>query len=73
MPHILYDGIVDKAHLDDAGERKEAYGICIRNNTNGSFANLDAENNFKNISYDLTPFDCTRKGLVPAELTTDKK
>jgi hypothetical protein len=32
--------------------------ICIRNNKNQSFANLDAEHDFKNISKDATKHDC---------------
>ena len=73
VPNILFDGIVDKKHLDESGNRKENFKICIRNNTNGTFANLDADNDFKNISHDLTPFDCTQKSLVPAELQVIKK
>ena len=32
--------------------------ICIQNNKNASFVNLDAENNFKNMSLDLSVHDC---------------
>lgn len=49
VPHIVYDGIVDA---------KNPGQICIRNNQNQSFANIDAGNNFKNISRDVKKYDC---------------
>lgn len=60
-PHILYDGIQNPDWLDAQGVLKPAYAICIRNNENGSFANLhrDKRGWFKRkISRDLNPFDC---------------
>jgi parallel beta-helix repeat protein len=49
VPHIIYDGIVDA---------KNPGQICIRNNQNQSFANIDAEHNFKNISRDISKHEC---------------
>ena len=51
-PNIVFDGIVNP----------NASGIkvlCIRDNTNQTFAALDAENGFRNISRDISPYDCT--------------
>lgn len=59
VPHIVYDGIVDKGNPAD---------ICIRQNQNQSFANIDAENGFKNISHDPTPYDCTLNPILPVDL-----
>jgi hypothetical protein len=61
VPHIIYDGIEDK-------ETKERQ-ICIRNNTNGSIANIDAENKFRNISRNAKPFVCEQPRLPQVELT----
>lgn len=61
VPHILYDGIVD----DNNPNRN----ICIRDNVNASFVNLDAENKFKNKSWDLTPHDCTQQPISPVTWT----
>jgi parallel beta-helix repeat protein len=58
VPHILYDGIIDPKTKDENGNLKAAYRICIKNNKNESFANLDAENGFKNLSDDLSGFRC---------------
>lgn len=58
VPDILYDGIIDPKTLDEKGSVKEEYRICITDNKGASFANLDAENNFKNIARDLAPYDC---------------
>lgn len=59
VPHIQYDGIVDK---------EQPAHICIRNNSNQSFANLDAENGFKNISRDASKHDCSLPPVPNVEL-----
>lgn len=59
VPHIQYDGIVDT---------KNPAELCIRNNSNQSFANLDAENGFKNISRDASKHDCTLQPIPKVEL-----
>ena len=69
VPHILYDGILDPETLDEAGNLLPEYRICISNNKNQSFVNIDAENDFKNISQELGAFDCQREPLAPAELS----
>jgi len=50
VPHIIYDGIVDDKVKDLA--------ICVRNNENQSMANIKAANKFKNISRDMSAYDC---------------
>jgi parallel beta-helix repeat protein len=59
VPHILFDGIVDD---------KNPAKICLQNNTNQSFANIDAGNKFKNISRDGSKHQCSLPFLPPAEL-----
>ncbi|RMG70191.1 MAG: hypothetical protein D6722_09015 [Bacteroidetes bacterium] len=63
VPHILYDGILDPERIGADGQLPESDRICIRNNGAATFANLDAEHDFKNISRDLAPYDCTRTSL----------
>ncbi|WP_428654691.1 parallel beta-helix domain-containing protein [Runella sp.] len=65
VPHIIYDGIVDSKTLEN-GQVKPESRICVRNNQNGSFVNLDAANNFKNVSRDASAFDCTHSALKQA-------
>jgi parallel beta-helix repeat protein len=60
VPHILYDGIIDFSLKENSGTVKESNKICIRNNKNQSVVNMDAGNGFKNISKDLSPFDCEK-------------
>lgn len=50
VPHILWDGIVDDKNPNPV--------ICIKNNKNESFANMDVEHNFKNISHDTSKVVC---------------
>lgn len=51
VPHILYDGIIDPKAKDESR-------ICIKSNKNESFANLDAGNNFKNVSKQIATYKC---------------
>lgn len=57
VPHIVYDGIVDKSKPGK---------LCIQNNKEETFANIDAENNFKNISRDVSAHRCSLPALEPA-------
>ena len=58
VPHIVYDGILNPMLVDKNGSLTKESAICIRNNKNQTFANIDAEHDFKNISRDLTQYDC---------------
>lgn len=61
VPHILYDGIQNPEWVDSNGQLKAAYRICVRQNENGTFANLRADKLglFKGkISKNLGPYDC---------------
>lgn len=72
VPHILYDGILDPERTGSEGYMQEADRICIRDNGEATFANLDAQHNFKQISRDLTLYDCTRTSLKAPGLTGSK-
>lgn len=61
VPHILYDGIQNPDWLDADGKLKPGYEICIRDNENGTFANIRADKLglFKGkISRNIKPYDC---------------
>lgn len=72
VPHIVYDGIIDKKSLDANGQVKPENKICIRNNKNQSVANMDAENDFKNVSRDPAQFDCSLEKIKPVKDFTAK-
>jgi parallel beta-helix repeat protein len=55
VPHILYDGIVD--------DQKKNRNICLKNNQNATFVNIDAGNGFKNKSFDMSPHLCEQLPL----------
>ncbi len=63
VPHILYDGIQNPDYLNPDGSVKPERRICIRNNENGTFANLKADKKFKGISRDPAPYDCSFESL----------
>ena len=68
VPHIIYDGIVNEEHLDASGNRRAGYEICIRENENGTFGNLDAANGFEGLNRDVMPFRCERPALPASDL-----
>ncbi len=70
VPHIIYDGIVDDKLIDKQGNIPDSARICIKNNKNQSFANIDAKNDFQNISRDVSRYDCELTPIAPATLNT---
>ncbi|MEM7658839.1 MAG: parallel beta-helix domain-containing protein [Bacteroidota bacterium] len=72
VPDIMYDGIIDPDRKGANGLLTDEYAICIRNNGDAKFAFLDAENNFDEISFDLTPYDCERQPLDAPGLSKAK-
>ncbi len=57
VPDIVYDGIVDeKIAVNNKYPGEKA--ICVRNNKGATWANLDAANDFKNISRDIQTVAC---------------
>ena len=67
IPDIIYDGIIDSTLLDN-GLLSDEYRICIEKNSNATFVNLDASNNFKNMSQDLSTHNCSHEKIKPVEL-----
>ena len=61
VPHILYDGIIDKNRAEASANTTNPMNICIYTNHHESFANIDAWNDFKNISRELGPYQCVNK------------
>lgn len=59
VPHILYDGIADA---------NKPITLCIRNNREESFANIHAGNNFRAISRNAAPHNCSLPSLAPVVL-----
>jgi parallel beta-helix repeat protein len=62
VPHILYDGIVDDANKIRA--------ICLKNNQNATFVNIDAGNGFKHKSFDMSPYNCEQSPIPEVTITS---
>ena len=60
IPDIIYDGIIDSSLVKN-NQIIDDYRICIQNNENADFVNLDFANNFKNLSQDLSFYNCEHK------------
>jgi parallel beta-helix repeat protein len=63
VPDIVYDGILDGKLVSENGQYPASSRICIRNNKGSTYANIDAANNFKNISRDISQVDCSHAAL----------
>jgi hypothetical protein len=72
VPDIVYDGIVDEDKLGENQRLMPAFQICINNNKNATFANLDAENNFENLSRDVSMHNCALNNLNKVILGSNK-
>lgn len=66
VPDIIYDGTIDPDVLDANGNVLEEKRICIRNNGNATFANVDFPNQFQNIDEDITKYDCSHPAIEKA-------
>jgi parallel beta-helix repeat protein len=62
LPDILYDGVFNPAKLVEK-KVPDDLRVCIQHNGDAKFVNFDAGNNFKHISKDAAPHDCS----LPAE------
>lgn len=63
VPHIIYDGIEDAKNPNR--------NICIRNNKNESFVNIDAANGFKNKSKDMAAHACEQQPIPSVTLSSN--
>ena len=76
-PDIIYDGMPDPAYINDEGIILPESNLCIQNNSEARFTNMDIENNFEkwyspflsDFSEDLTPFHC---GITHHPVSTSK-
>jgi hypothetical protein len=69
FPDILYDGIVDGKKLTPQGTLPDELRLCIRNNGDADFANVDLEHKSENIRRELAPHDCAHPSYEPVKLT----
>ncbi len=67
-PDVIYDGIPNEKHLDDKGNLKEAYQICVKDNGAATFVNFNAAKGIKNMNQDVSSFDCVCEKLKAVEL-----
>lgn len=67
FPDILYDGIVDKKKAVN-GSLPDNMKICLNNNGDIDFANIDAEHTFKDIDRDIKKYSCTHQRLEPVSI-----
>ncbi len=56
VPHVLWDGITD--------EKATGPVVCMHDNQENTFANMDIGNNFRDVSRDVTAVTCTLPGVV---------
>lgn len=70
LPDILWDGVVDAEKMVD-GQLRDELKLCIDNGDAG-IINVDAANDFKNISTDMAAHKCSLKKLPQIVLDSDQ-
>ncbi|NRA46737.1 MAG: right-handed parallel beta-helix repeat-containing protein [Oligoflexales bacterium] len=68
FPDVIYDGSFNPSHRSDDGSIPDSLKICIRNNFNASFIDLDIDNDLTNPSTDLSPYECSITRLPAVQL-----
>lgn len=76
-PDIVYDGMPDPRFVDSIGNVLDGHNLCIQNNGDAEFANLDFGKNFKSwyspflakFSQDIQLFDCELPAILPTILS----
>jgi hypothetical protein len=66
VPDIIYDGMPDPQYLNSEGEIFPEQSLCIQNNANADFLNLEIDKNFEKwytpffarFSQDVLPYNC---------------
>lgn len=68
VPDIVVDGFINPAYKNADGSIKEDQKICVRNNGNITFSNMDLANKGKNRNSDMSKFDCSTPALNEVKL-----
>ena len=62
VPDIVFDGSINPAYRNSDGSIKDDQKICIRNNPNVTFVNLDMAGGNRHMSMDISKMDCAVPG-----------
>lgn len=68
VPDVVTDGAVNPAYHNNDGSVKDDQKICITNNGNISFSNMDLMNKGKNKNTDISKFNCNQPALDEVKL-----
>jgi len=70
VPDIVIDGFVNPVYADKSnpGQLAAPYQVCVQNNGDADFINLDKPNDHANVTVDAAPHDCTHPGLTPVSI-----
>lgn len=58
QPDIIFDGFFDPEIEQKDGNYVSPYMVCVKNNQGAKFANVDAANDFANMTTSTEKFDC---------------
>lgn len=68
VPDILYDGVPEDGSLNENGQLKAEARICLKDNGNATFLNLNAKRGLKYYSTDIALFNCELMSLEGSEM-----
>lgn len=67
VPDILYDGMPEDGSMDENGQFKSDYRICVQENGEAVFLNLNAKKGLKHHTTDSSLFNCSLEALEGAK------
>jgi len=62
VPDMVIDGYVNP-ELSNGGVLMPAYALCMQNNGDADFADIDVPDDYASVSFDLGPHDCSHPAL----------
>lgn len=68
VPDVVIDGFVNPAYKNADGSIKDDQKVCITNNGNITFSNMDLANKGKNKSDDLSKYNCTQPQITEVKM-----
>lgn len=68
VPDVVIDGFVNPAYKNADGSLKDDQKVCITNNGNITFSNMDLANKGKNKNDDLSKYNCSLPQLTEVKL-----
>jgi parallel beta-helix repeat protein len=69
IPDIAWDGYLSDASAATNADLPEEAKICIQNNGDADYVNMDVEHDAENHTFDVTPHDCSHPAIEAVKIS----